>query len=141
MGQPILDSDDEGALAPLRRGRAKPPSRSTSTVPTKKPPSAKEKSLPPPSRGKSKPLFLDSDEDPSQPSQVELSKIEEDEVEELPSPVVVNAKPAAARGGSSRPAAAPIRKPPAAKGKRPVAILDEDSEDDAVFKGFGGRKQ
>jgi len=143
MGQPILDSDDEGALAPLRRGRSKPPSRSSSTVPAKKPPSVKEKSVPPTARGKSKPLFLDSDEDPSQPSQVELTKIEEDE-EDVPIPVVAKSKPAASAAvgrSSSRPAAAPLRKASAAKGRKPVAILDDDSEDDAVFKGFGARKR
>ncbi|KAF5378152.1 hypothetical protein D9615_007618 [Tricholomella constricta] len=120
--QVINDSDDEEVVVVPRKGRAKAPSRSGSAVPTKRASTRSKAST------KSQPLFMDSDEDDD-----EIQHINEDN-ESAP---VDSDDDQTLRSTRTRGTQRTTR----ATSKKPAPILvDDDSDDGAVFKGFKGKQ-
>lgn len=113
----VLEDTDEEEIVPKKR--SKPPSRAESAGASKRM-SSRTKPAP-----KAKPLFLDSDDDVDDenlPTAVEVVDVEE-----------------TLRSSASTNAPA-VRKNLRAKKVVPT-VVDDDSDDDAVFKGFKGAKK
>jgi len=129
-----LDEDEE-IPPPAPKVKSKPPSRAGSAIPPKR---ASSRSKRP---AKSKALFLDSDDDvkdvvvEEESHVMDLTLQEEDEDQTLRSSA--GSKPPARSAAPSRKA---TRQPARGKKAMPV-IVDDDSDDGAVFKGFRGNKK
>ncbi|RDB24208.1 Nibrin [Hypsizygus marmoreus] len=123
----VNDSDsDESEIVP-RKGRAKPASSAGSAVPTKRTSRSTKSSA------KSQPLFVDSDEENSD-VRMQNDDIPEDSDEEqtLRSTAPTNTR----SRGTQRTTRAPTR----AKKAAPI-LVDDDSDDGAVFKGFKAKQR
>jgi len=114
----INDSDEEEV--PLK-GKFKASSRASSAVPLKR---ASTRSKAP---FKSAPLFLESDEDERQVADDDNEAVPEDSDEE-------QTLRSTRTKGTQRTARAPVKKP------API-LVDDDSDDGAVFKGFKGKQK
>ncbi|KAL0948092.1 hypothetical protein HGRIS_010713 [Hohenbuehelia grisea] len=142
-GRQVLDDDDfneEPAVTAPRKSSRKPPSRAASTAPSQRSTRATRASKPP---AKSQPLFIgDSDddhhikvEDDAEFGEALVGDSGGDQGADGPEP----------SGRSGKKTA--VQKPKATKGttrgkKAPAPrIVDDDSDDEAVFRGFKGKKR
>ncbi|KAF8804211.1 proline-rich protein [Phlegmacium glaucopus] len=125
--KPLSESDDDSAIAPVCASRDNPPSRFGSVLPQKRTAARAGKVM------KKKPLFLDSDDegkhDEDNTMDVDPTGGGVDEEQTLQSSFetsqTVNRR-------STR----------ETKSRKPAPIVvDDDSDDDAVFKGFKGQKK
>ena len=108
------DDDDDDAVPPIRTSRDKAPSRLGSAPPQKR------------TTGKKKPLFLDSDENDDGDNAMDVGDEEQTLPSSFESRQTVGRRTTREKTKSRKPA--PI-------------IVDDDSDDDAVFKGFKGQKR
>lgn len=120
----LFDSDDDGVVPPARVSGDKPPSRLGSVQPHRRTAAQAEKVT------KKKALFLDSDdEEKDNPMDIDPTGNEVDEERTLPSSFET-------RRTVER------RSTRETKSRKPAPIIvDDDSDDDAVFKGFKGQKR
>ncbi|KAF8152303.1 hypothetical protein B0H34DRAFT_724643 [Crassisporium funariophilum] len=127
LSQPVNELDDEDVAAPARSLRSKPSSRSASALPPTRT-TARGKSS-----AKAKALFLDSDDDIKEAGDdgmdEDLVGMGLDEEQTLRSSAEVKATTGRRTTRTTKP-------------KKPApTIVDDDSDDEAVFKGFQGRKK
>ncbi|KAG6879104.1 hypothetical protein C0992_005130 [Termitomyces sp. T32_za158] len=114
------DSDDDIApIAPIRRGKSKVSSRASSAVPPKRTSTRTKASA------KSQPLFLDDDED----EDVQAENNENDGPENSDEEQTL-------RSTRTRSTRKPPLKAKTSRKKTAPILIDDDSDDGAVFKGF-----
>lgn len=121
-----VDDFDEEAPAP-HRGRSKAPSSVGSTMAQKRT-STRGKKVPETAEA----LFLDSDDDDI--------KIKEDQEDPEINALAGDDEDGTLRSSGGTKSQAPARRPTRGK-KAQVLVVDDDSDDDAVFKGFSGKKK
>ncbi|KAH0580358.1 hypothetical protein H2248_001859 [Termitomyces sp. 'cryptogamus'] len=120
----VIDDSDED-IAPIRRGKSKVSSRATSAVPPKRT-SARSKAP-----AKSQPLFLEEDEDEDG---VQASNNGGDVPDDSDDEQTL-------RSTRTRSTQKPPAKAKASTRKAVPILVDDDSDDGAVFKGFKGKRR
>lgn len=120
--RPLSESDDDNAVPPMRASREKPPSRLGSVQPQK------ERAV-----TKKKPLFLDSDDEANHngDKSMDIDRTGDGFDEEQTLQSSYETSQTVGRRSMRE-----------TKSRKPAPIIvDDDSDDDAVFKGFKGQKR
>ncbi|KAG6917214.1 hypothetical protein DXG01_003419 [Tephrocybe rancida] len=123
---PLVIDDSDEEIAPIRKAKSKASSRANSTAQTKR---TATRSKPP---AKSQQLFLDDDDDDDDDDVIQSFTSADNEVPED------SDEEQTLR--STRTSMRNTQKPPTRAARKPAPILvDDDSDDGAVFKGFKGK--